>query len=201
MLRLLLEPEGNTFRVITHFTFINLPIRVLDSTTHGWHDLTVQVRDNGQRSRRVILKFNGETYPGNPSPALSILPEDDAGSTELPLAKTDGALLFVPPLAPAAATEPPALAASQTARPSFDCSRARTHVEHLICGKAALARADRVMAALYRHKLAANPARRAEVKSAQRAVLVRYGAISAPTCPVCAGATPSGPRSSGSGPE
>lgn len=170
---LLLEPEGRTFRVITHFTFINLPIRVLDSTTQGWHDLTVQVRDNGQRSRRVILKFNGASYPGNPSAAISVLPEDEAVSTELPLARTDGALLFVPPLAPAPAAEPAALAATKTARPSFDCSRARTHVEHLICGNAALARADRVMAALYRHQLAANPARRAEVKSAQRAFLVR----------------------------
>jgi uncharacterized protein YecT (DUF1311 family) len=169
---LLLEPDGHSFRVITHFTFINLPIHVLGSSTKGWHDLTVQVRDDGQRPHRVILKFNGETYP-NPSAAYAVNAEDESTSTELPLVAANGAPLFEPPPARAVALESSPPSTADAARPSFDCSKARSPVERLICGTASLASADRAMAVLYRQKLTANPRSRAEIKSAQRAFLVR----------------------------
>jgi hypothetical protein len=178
---LLLEPHEHTFRVITHFTFINLPIHVLGSTTKGWHDLTVQVRGEGQRPHRVILKFNGETYP-NPSAAYAANAEDETVSTDLPLVAAKGVPLFEPPPARAAAMESSAPSTAEAARPSFDCGKARSPVEHLICGNAALAGADRAMAVLYRQKLAANPSSRAEIKGAQRGFLVRRNQCSDVPC-------------------
>jgi uncharacterized protein YecT (DUF1311 family) len=178
---LLLEPEGHTFRVITHFTFINLPIRVLGTSTKGWHDLTVQARGDGQRPHRVILKFNGQTYP-NPSAAYTVYAEDETIGTDLPLVAENGAPLFEPTPARAATMESSAPPAAEAARPSFDCSKARWPVERLICGNAALASADRAMAVLYRQKLAANPGSRAEVKGAQRAFLVRRNQCSDAPC-------------------
>lgn len=44
--------------------------------------------------------------------------------------------------------------ADQTPRPSFDCARAGTMVEHLICNSVALAERDRQIAALYSEALA-----------------------------------------------
>ncbi|WP_297803371.1 hypothetical protein [uncultured Brevundimonas sp.] len=59
--------------------------------------------------------------------------------------------------APAAATaSQPTTVRGQSARrasqfqPSFDCARASTRVEHLICGNESLSRLDRQMAAVYR---------------------------------------------------
>ena len=91
---LLLEPYDSSFRVIDRFTLARLPIRILPSMTHGWHDLAMPVAGGGIIHRYIaILKFNGHSYPSNPSMAPK-LPESlvDTG-TKVPLSR-HGSLVY-----------------------------------------------------------------------------------------------------------
>jgi hypothetical protein len=91
---LLLEPRDSSFRVIDRFTLVRLPIRILPSKTHGWHDLAMPVEGGGIfPGHFVILRFNGHSYPSNPSMAPK-LPGKLAGSgTEVPLSR-QGSLVY-----------------------------------------------------------------------------------------------------------
>lgn len=51
------------FQPHSKMTVTDVPIVALNSKTQGWSDLSVYSRGSGQ----VILKFNGRSYPGNPS--------------------------------------------------------------------------------------------------------------------------------------
>ena len=65
---LLLRPEGSIYRLITRVTITQTPVRVLNSRSHGWHDIAVSVRGGGiQPGYEALLRFNGRTYPTNPS--------------------------------------------------------------------------------------------------------------------------------------
>lgn len=64
----ILDPQGASFRVISAMTIVHLPIRMLDSQTHGWHDLGVWEQGGGiLPGYEALLPFNGTKYPGNPS--------------------------------------------------------------------------------------------------------------------------------------
>lgn len=92
---LLVEPQGvSSFRVIERFTLARLPIRILPSKTHGWHDLTMPVAGGGIIHRyTALLRFNGQRYPSNPSMAPK-LPEKLMGlGTEVPLSER-GSLVY-----------------------------------------------------------------------------------------------------------
>jgi hypothetical protein len=65
---LVLADEGETFKVVSKITITQLPIRVLDSTSHGWRDLGVTVSGGGvQKPYEATLSYDGRTYPANPS--------------------------------------------------------------------------------------------------------------------------------------
>jgi hypothetical protein len=66
----LLNYQGN---VITKFTVSDYPIVIDHNKTNGWKDLFIR---SGSKDR--IVKFDGKTYPSNPStlPALTVLPGD-----------------------------------------------------------------------------------------------------------------------------
>lgn len=51
------------FQPHSKMTVTDVPIVALNSKTQGWSDLSVYSRGVGQ----VILKFNGRSYPSNPS--------------------------------------------------------------------------------------------------------------------------------------
>jgi len=51
------------FQPHSKMTVADVPIVALNSKTQGWSDLSVYSRGAGQ----VILKFNGRSYPDNPS--------------------------------------------------------------------------------------------------------------------------------------
>lgn len=47
---------------------VRLPVRVLDSRSNGWRDLTVTVQGGGRiEPVEIELAFDGESYPTNPS--------------------------------------------------------------------------------------------------------------------------------------
>lgn len=91
----LLEPTGSTYRVISKFTLVQLPVRVLASTTNGWHDLSVPVRGGGVvPGYEALLGYNGKKYPSNPSmPPAKKLITSPPGELLVP-ADADGESLF-----------------------------------------------------------------------------------------------------------
>lgn len=65
---LALRPDG--YRRISAISVTRPPIRILSSVSHGWHDLSVLVAGGGiLPGYRARLRFDGETYPTNPSMA------------------------------------------------------------------------------------------------------------------------------------
>jgi hypothetical protein len=57
-----------SYKVVTKITITRLPIRVLPTKSHGWHDLAVWVQGGGNpRGYEAELSFDGKSYPSNPS--------------------------------------------------------------------------------------------------------------------------------------
>ena len=90
----LLEPKGDSFTVIDRFTLARLPIRILPSTTNGWHDIAMPVQGGGITDEHMtILKFNGRAYPSNPSMAPKLAEKLAGLGLEIPLT-AQGALVY-----------------------------------------------------------------------------------------------------------
>jgi len=67
---LILIPEGTSYGVVTETTVTRLPIRILNTKSNGWHDISVVVAGGGiQPGYEAILSFDGKTYPSNPTVA------------------------------------------------------------------------------------------------------------------------------------
>ena len=67
---LVLTPQADAWRRVAYMTVANPPIRLLTTRSRGWLDLGVRQRE--LRGRRFLhyearLRFNGRTYPLNPS--------------------------------------------------------------------------------------------------------------------------------------
>src|SRR5437763_667519 len=72
---LILARDGSSWRIVTKLTITRAPIKVLASSSNGWHDLSVVVRGGGiLQSYQAQLGFDGRSYPSNPSvpPALRL---------------------------------------------------------------------------------------------------------------------------------
>jgi hypothetical protein len=64
----ILEPTGSSYRVVTRITIARPPIRLLNTKTNGWHDISVIVAGGGiMAAYEAKLSFDGKKYPGNPS--------------------------------------------------------------------------------------------------------------------------------------
>ncbi|OAZ04399.1 hypothetical protein [Flavobacterium succinicans] len=68
--QLLLNDQGN---IITQFSVSGNPVVIDTNKTNGWKDLFIY---SGSKYR--VVKFNGKTYPSNPSilPELKVIPGD-----------------------------------------------------------------------------------------------------------------------------
>lgn len=65
---LVLEPKGETFRVVGYTTITWPPIRILAHVTNGWHDIGVHVAGGGiVPGYDAGLPFDGNKYPLNPT--------------------------------------------------------------------------------------------------------------------------------------
>jgi len=82
---LLLEQERSSFELIEKFTIVKLPISVLPTVTHGWHDIAVHVGGGGVSYHAVVLRYNGSQYPSNPTLAPAITEALAARGKELHL--------------------------------------------------------------------------------------------------------------------
>ena len=64
---LILTKAGPSWRVVTDITITRPPIRVLSSEAKGWHDISVWVQGGGTHAHQARLRFDGKTYPTNPT--------------------------------------------------------------------------------------------------------------------------------------
>ena len=70
----ILAARDGGWKVVTRLTVSQLPIRVLYTKTAGWSDIGVHVKGGGVQPRyEAQLKFNGTSYPPNPT----IVPDND----------------------------------------------------------------------------------------------------------------------------
>jgi hypothetical protein len=75
---LVLAPQLSSFRVVSRISITRPPIRVLNTKSHGWHDLAVWVAGGGiQPGYEAALRFDGESYATNPTvpPAHRLSPQ------------------------------------------------------------------------------------------------------------------------------
>jgi hypothetical protein len=67
---LVLKSDGFSFKLITKISLSRLPICMLSTKSHSWHDLTILVQGGGTiEPYEAELRFNGNTYPSNPTVA------------------------------------------------------------------------------------------------------------------------------------
>ena len=93
---LVLAPQGSSYQVITRITITRPPIRVLDTKTNGWHDLSVQVGGGGiSEGYDAKLAFNGKKYPSNPTvlPARKL---QDKATGDIVIPSIDNAVPLYP---------------------------------------------------------------------------------------------------------
>lgn len=64
----ILTPKGSSWRIVTNIRITRPPIYVLSDKSKGWHSIGVWVQGGGiQPGYEAELRFNGKTYPTNPS--------------------------------------------------------------------------------------------------------------------------------------
>ena len=79
-----LTPAGPRWRSVADISVSRTPVTVLQSESNGWRDLTVDFSGGGMPGGIALLKFDGESYPGNPT----VPPADSAeGHGEIVIAQ------------------------------------------------------------------------------------------------------------------
>jgi hypothetical protein len=65
---LILVRDGDSWRILTEISITRPPIRALTAKSNGWRNIAVWVRGGGiQPGYEAELRFDGKTYPSNPS--------------------------------------------------------------------------------------------------------------------------------------
>jgi hypothetical protein len=64
---LVLTPNGASFDVVMDASVTRTPLGVLDTSSNGWRDLFVSIAGGGIAAGTVAMKFDGKSYPDNPT--------------------------------------------------------------------------------------------------------------------------------------
>jgi putative lipoprotein len=64
---LIFTNKNNDFKLVSAISLVRDPVIVSGTKTKNWRDIIVHVSGGGGDSKNVALKFNGSTYPTNPS--------------------------------------------------------------------------------------------------------------------------------------
>ncbi|MFN9175337.1 MAG: hypothetical protein ACK58N_12750 [Synechocystis sp.] len=59
--------QNNDFKLVSAIPLVREPVIVSETKTKNWRDIIVHVSGGGGESKNVALKFNGSSYPTNPS--------------------------------------------------------------------------------------------------------------------------------------
>jgi len=82
---LVFKGKADGFEFESLSTVTREPIYVLQETNHGWHTLSVLAAGGGIDAHQVIMRFDGESYPHNPTLQEPALPQALDGATRLKL--------------------------------------------------------------------------------------------------------------------
>lgn len=173
---LILTPDRDSWRVVSRITITRPPIRVLTNVSNGWRNIGVRVQGGGiQPGYEVQLRYDGRTYPENPSTSpAQRLTVKTPGDILIPSSQ-GGILLYSAALSQETGQITATLSGSQGPRPSFDCAKARTPTERLICGDAELASMDSGMATAYLEVLKKLPSdQKAKMRHEQSDWFIQY---------------------------
>lgn len=66
-----LTPEGDGWRVAMNASVTQTPINLLPERTNGWSDLMVSVGGGAAEAGQVRMKYDGRSYPRNPTTAAA----------------------------------------------------------------------------------------------------------------------------------
>ena len=83
---LILARDADSWKLLTRITITRPPIRVLKRRSNGWHSIGLWVQGGGiQPGYEAELRFDGKTYPPNPSmpPAEPVVGKAE-GETVIP---------------------------------------------------------------------------------------------------------------------
>ncbi len=61
------QESGGRLRTLTRMTLFRPPLIVASSRTKGWNDLILRVRRDAGHGDTMLLRFDGRSYPSNPS--------------------------------------------------------------------------------------------------------------------------------------
>ena len=64
---LIFRAEASRFRFVNKVRPIRPPVYVAETSTNGWKDLVARVSGRSEKAKDVIIKYNGVTYPIDPS--------------------------------------------------------------------------------------------------------------------------------------
>lgn len=156
---LVLKRTPDSWQVISNVAITGPPIWVLTAESHGWRDIGVWVEGGGVHpGYEAELRFDGRTYPTNPSipPAVRL---EGQPTGELVISSVKDAVSLYDNAGPQKAEPEPASsrldpkAPHDVISPSYDCARAVTATEKLVCRDRQLATMDRTMAAAYQEAM------------------------------------------------
>jgi uncharacterized protein YecT (DUF1311 family) len=103
-------------------------------------------------------------------------PSSSGGATEMPTQASAGAATAPTNYSSAETSASPSMS------PSFDCAKAATNVEKMICANSSLAEADADLAMFYRQNLEASGAGTTSLRQSQRAFIVKRDQCSSEEC-------------------
>lgn len=64
----------NEYKLVSQFSLVRTPIIISDNKTNGWNDILMYVSGGGAESFYAQMKFDGKTYPSNPSVQSEVKP-------------------------------------------------------------------------------------------------------------------------------
>jgi hypothetical protein len=66
----ILTPDGAGYKFVARIPATRPPIRVLNKISHGWHSVSVLIRDDATHMYDGEYRFNGEKYPLDVKPLV-----------------------------------------------------------------------------------------------------------------------------------
>lgn len=74
---------SDNYKEISRFTLVQTPITISKHKTKNWKDIVMTVSGGGATPSTVVMKFDGETYPSNPSLQPPLGPNDYIDGTRI----------------------------------------------------------------------------------------------------------------------
>jgi uncharacterized protein YecT (DUF1311 family) len=144
---LVLDQSSGSWRIVANVTVVQTPVRVLKNVVNGWRSIGVRVQGGGiQPGYEAELRFNGKSYPANPTIAPALRSATDVGGEVVIASSVEATPLYADQEGAAAAISPVEPAG---AGPSFDCAKASNPTERLVCRDPVLASLDRTLSAAF----------------------------------------------------